>query len=78
MVSVEREPPRRLLACCAGVNPKVTLGLSATRLKKLRPFNGSSLIRCCSITVPTVAFSVLSNAASAVTSTFAWIVPRQG
>jgi hypothetical protein len=51
------------------VNPDVTLGLSATRLKKLRLFSGSSMICFSSITVPTVAFSVASNAALAATST---------
>ncbi len=70
-MSVERVPPRRPLACCAGRKPKVTLGAKATRLKKLRPFNGSSLIRFCSITVPTVASSVLSNSPEALTSTSA-------
>jgi hypothetical protein len=34
----------------------------------LRPFNGSSTIRLFSMTVPTVAFSVASTAASAATS----------
>ena len=68
MVRAPREPPRRPLACAAGVNPKVTLGLNATRLKKLRPFNGRSMMRLSSITVPTVAVSVDSNAALATTS----------
>ena len=35
-------------------------GLRATRLKKLRPFNGRSIIRCSSITVPIAPGELLS------------------
>src|ERR1035438_3117748 len=45
MVRLPREPPKRPLACAAAVNPYVTLVLKATRLKKLRPFSGSSMMR---------------------------------
>lgn len=54
MVRLPRDPPGRPGACAAGAKPKVT------RLKKLRPFKGRSLMRASSMTVPTVASSVVS------------------
>ena len=69
IVISDRVPPWRPAACAAWANPYVTFGLSATRLKKLRPFSGRSVMRFCSITVPTVAFSVVSSGAAPVTST---------
>ena len=48
----------------ACVNPYVTFGASATNWRKLRPFRGRSLIFFSSITVPTVALSVVRVAAS--------------
>ena len=74
---MEREPPSRPLACWAGRNPNVTLGAKATKLKKLRPFKGNSLMRFSSTTVPTVAFSVLSNAPEALTSTVLDVCPTE-
>jgi hypothetical protein len=39
---------------------EVTFGLRATSWRKMRPLEGKSVMRFCSITVPPVEFSVFS------------------
>jgi hypothetical protein len=53
MFSVLRWPPCRPVAVLFEPKPKLTLGLSETKCKKLRPFSGNSTMRLFSITEPT-------------------------
>ena len=56
-------------------NSALTFGLRAISDRKFRPFSGSSTMRRFSMTVPTVAFSVVISGETPVTSTVSDSVP---